>query len=90
MKVLLVNGSPHKQGNTFTALQELARTLESEGLETEILQLGNKPVRGCIGCGERVVEHAAPSPVDVTVHPAAAERLGDVDDAKQHKAYGGK
>ena len=51
MKVLLVNGSPRKQGNTFTALQELARTLESEGLETEILQLGNKPVRGCIGCG---------------------------------------
>lgn len=51
MKVLLVNGSPRKEGNTFTALQELARTLESEGLETEILQLGNKPVRGCIGCG---------------------------------------
>ena len=51
MKVLLVNGSSRKEGNTFTALQELARTLESEGLETEILQLGNKPVRGCIGCG---------------------------------------
>ena len=46
MKVLLVNGSPRKQGNTFTALQEMARTLESEGLETEMLQLGNKPVRG--------------------------------------------
>ncbi|MGI6222490.1 MAG: flavodoxin family protein [Prevotella sp.] len=51
MKVLLVNGSAHKQGNTFTALQEIERTLQEEGLETEIFQLGNKPVRGCIACG---------------------------------------
>lgn len=51
MRVLLVNGSAHKDGNTFTALSEIARTLEADGLETEILQLGNKPVRGCIACG---------------------------------------
>ena len=51
MKVLLVNGSPFKEGNTYLALNEVARTLQSEGINTEILQLGNKPVRGCIACG---------------------------------------
>ncbi len=51
MKVLLVNGSPIKEGNTFIALSEVAHTLQQEGIETEILQLGNQPVRGCIACG---------------------------------------
>ena len=46
MKVLLVNGSPRKNGNTFVALTEVSRTLETEGIETEIVQIGNKPVRG--------------------------------------------
>jgi multimeric flavodoxin WrbA len=50
MKVLLVNGSPKPNGNTFIALEEVAKTLESEGIETEIFQIGNKPVRGCIDC----------------------------------------
>jgi multimeric flavodoxin WrbA len=52
MKVLLINGSSHKKGNTFTALTEVAKTLEAEGLETEIVQIGNQPVRGCIACGK--------------------------------------
>lgn len=52
MKVLLFNGSPIKDGNTFIALSEVARTLNAEGIDTEILQLGNRPVRGCIACGE--------------------------------------
>lgn len=52
MKVLLVNGSPRQNGNTYMALTEVARTLEADGIETEIAQLGNKPVRGCIGCGK--------------------------------------
>ncbi len=51
MKVLLVNGSPHKKGCTYTALEEVAKTLEESGIETEIFQLGNKPIGGCIGCG---------------------------------------
>ena len=50
LKVLLVNGSPHRSGNTFTALSEVARTLEEEGLEAEIVHVGNRPVQGCIGC----------------------------------------
>jgi len=51
MKVLLINGGPHKSGCTYTALKEVADTLESQGIETEIYWLGNKPVAGCIGCG---------------------------------------
>lgn len=52
MKVLLVNGSPHKGGCTFTALHEVAETLEKEGIETEIIQVGSQNVRGCIACGK--------------------------------------
>ena len=51
MKVLLVNGSPHKNGSTDRALQEVAKTLEAGGVETEIFQLGKGPVQGCTGCG---------------------------------------
>ncbi len=51
MKVLLINGSPNEAGCTFTALSEAARILEEEGIETEMFQLGKKPIRGCIGCG---------------------------------------
>ena len=50
MKVLLINGSPHKAGCTYTALREVADTLEQNGVETEILYLGAKPISGCIAC----------------------------------------
>jgi len=50
MKVLLINGSPRKNGNTYLALSEVAKTLEVEGIETEIFWIGNKPVRGCAAC----------------------------------------
>ena len=50
MKVLLVNGSPRAAGCTFTALSEVAKTLQEEGIETEIFQLGTKPVQDCIAC----------------------------------------
>ena len=52
MKVLLINGSPRKNGNTFTALREASNTLEKHGIETEIVQIGAKPIRGCIACGQ--------------------------------------
>lgn len=52
MKVLLVNGSSRKDGNTATALAQVAHTLEAEGLETETLWLGTKPVNDCIACGK--------------------------------------
>ena len=51
MKVILVNGSPHKEGCTFVALKEVAKTLNANGIETEIFWIGNKPISGCIGCG---------------------------------------
>ncbi|WP_296826916.1 flavodoxin family protein [uncultured Megasphaera sp.] len=50
MKVLLVNGSPHKEGCTYTALQEVARTLETLGIETEFFWIGAKPIGGCMAC----------------------------------------
>ena len=50
MKVLLVNGSPHKEGCTFTALSEVAKTLNNEGINTEIFWIQNKPVGGCVAC----------------------------------------
>ena len=50
MKVLLINGSPHKSGNTYLALKEAAQELEKNGIETEIVSVGTKPVRGCIAC----------------------------------------
>ena len=51
MKVLLVNGSPHKNGSTDRALQVVAKTLEAGGVETEIFWIGTAPIGGCIGCG---------------------------------------
>ena len=50
MKVLLVNGSPHKEGCTYTALNEVAKELNKEGIETEIFWIGIKPISGCIAC----------------------------------------
>ena len=52
MKVVLINGSPHRKGNTFIALSEVAGALEKEGVQTEIIQLGIKAVQGCIACNK--------------------------------------
>lgn len=51
LKVLLVNGSPHKEGCVYTALSEIAGTLKEEDIQSEIFWVGNQPVAGCIGCG---------------------------------------
>jgi multimeric flavodoxin WrbA len=50
MKVIMINGSPHKNGNTFTALNEISMTLEKENIQTEIFNIGTKPMQGCIAC----------------------------------------
>ena len=50
MKVLLINGSPHKEGTTYAALSEVAATLAEEGIESEIVQVGHLALRGCAGC----------------------------------------
>ena len=50
-KVILLNGSPHANGCTATALQEMIRVFENESIDTELIQVGNKNIRGCIACG---------------------------------------
>lgn len=51
MKVLLINGSPHKKGCTFTALSEVESVLRAERIDTELVQVGIEPIRGCTACG---------------------------------------
>ena len=51
MKVLLINGSPHQYGCTYTALREVADTLEKNGVATELYHIGPGDIRGCVGCG---------------------------------------
>lgn len=51
MKVLILNGSPRKGGNTSIALDEMVKIFETDGIEAEVVQVGNKAVRGCIACG---------------------------------------
>ena len=52
MKVLIINGSPHAKGNTAIAINEMVKIFAAEGVETEIVQVGNKAVRGCVACGQ--------------------------------------
>jgi multimeric flavodoxin WrbA len=52
MKVVAINGSPKKEGNTFHAIQVVAEQLNKEGIEVEIIHIGNKAIRGCMGCGQ--------------------------------------
>lgn len=54
MKVLMVNGSPHLKGCTYTALEEVGKTLKENGVDYEIFQLGPRPMRDCIGCNLNV------------------------------------
>lgn len=51
MKVLMLNGSPHVNGNTAIALKEMEKVFHANGIETEIIQVGNQDIRGCIACG---------------------------------------
>ena len=50
MKVLLVNGSPHTAGSTYTALHEMEQIFQANGIETELLQIGKQDIRGCVAC----------------------------------------
>ena len=79
MKVLLINGSPHQNGNTFVALAEVAKTLETEGIETEIFWLGNKPIRGCIACGACKAKQLGKCVFDDDVCNRLVERFAEAD-----------
>ena len=79
MKVLLLNGSANKNGNTFTALSEIDKQLEKNGLESEIMQLGNKPVRGCIACGQCQAKQLGHCVFDDDVCNCIVEKLNEAD-----------
>lgn len=79
MKVLLINGSPHKQGNTFLALSEAAKTLATNEIETEIVQIGVKPVRGCIACGQCKQKELGRCVFDDDICNRISEKLDDAD-----------
>ena len=76
MKVLLINGSAHKEGNTAFALQQMAEVFTEAGVESEILQVGSEAIRGCIGCGSCYKTHKCV--FDDLVNETAA-RLDDFD-----------
>ena len=79
MKVLLINGSARREGNTFIALSEVARQLEKHGVETEIVQLGNKPVRGCISCGQCMTRGLGRCAFDDDICNRIVEKLDEID-----------
>ena len=79
MKVLLLNGSANKKGNTFTALSEVAGQLEKNGIEAEIMQLGNKPVRGCIACGQCRMKQLGRCAFDDDVCNRIVDKLNEAD-----------
>ena len=77
MKVLLINGSPHREGNTFIALSEVARTLEAEGIGAEIVHIGTRAMQGCIACGKCAeLGHCVFSDA---VYTAVREKLAQAD-----------
>ncbi len=56
MKVLIINGSPHAKGNTSIAINEMKKIFDAEGIEVNVVQVGNKVVRGCVACGKCFTE----------------------------------
>ena len=79
MKVLLINGSPRKEGNTATALAEVAKQLAKEGIESEVVWIGNKPIRGCAACGRCVANGLGRCVFDDDVCNRISEKFADVN-----------
>ena len=79
MKVLLINGSPRKEGNTATALAEVAKQLAKEGIESEIVWIGNKPIRGCAACGRCAANGLGRCVFDDDVCNRISEKFVDVN-----------
>ena len=78
-KVLLINGSPHKDGNTFIALNEISKTLNEQGIDTEIAWIGVKPVRGCIACGTCKSKGNGKCAFDDNICNSMIDKMNDAD-----------
>ncbi len=78
-KVLLINGSPHKDGNTFIALNEISKTLNEQGIDTEIAWIGVKPVRGCIACGTCKAKGDGKCTFDDDICNSMIDKMNDAD-----------
>ena len=76
MKVLLINGSPRVGGNTGIALDEMVKVFTAEGIETDVMQIGNKAIRGCIACGACAKAGKCVFDDEVNI---AAEKLKEAD-----------
>ena len=76
MKVLLINGSPHKEGNTAFALHQMQEIFHQNGIETETIEVGSAIIRGCVGCGSCYKTHKCV--VDDLVHEVA-HKLNSAD-----------
>ena len=79
MKVLLINGSARREGNTFVALTEVANTLQQQGIETEIVQIGVKAVRGCIACNQCMIHALGKCVFDDDVCNEIIDKMNDAD-----------
>lgn len=79
MKILLVNGSPHENGNTARALKEVADAVAAEGIEAETIWIGNRPVRGCVVCGQCREKHPGRCAFDDDVANKIIEALKGAD-----------
>ena len=78
MKVLMINGSPRRKGNTSIALEQIARQLEKHGIESEIVWIGNKPLRGCIACN-KCKDNPGACVFDDDVCNGISARMNDAD-----------
>lgn len=79
MKVLLINGSPRREGNTATALVEVAKQLAHEGIDSEIVWIGNSPIRGCIACNQCATRGLGRCIFDDDVCNRISEKFAEVD-----------
>jgi len=79
MKVLLINGSPKKNGCTYTALSEVAQEIEKAGIETELFHIGNQPIRGCIGCNHCKTSQSGKCVFDNDAVNLVLEKAKDAD-----------
>ena len=78
MKVLMINGSPHQKGNTAIALEEIAKQLKKNGIDSETVWIGNKAVRGCIACGQ-CHNHPGKCAFDDDICNRISEKFADAD-----------